>query len=43
MGYTVTTEEVSFFVPPANVEAALVTVAGSAALRGTTDAVSAHH
>lgn len=41
MGYTVTTEEVSFFVPPANVAAALVTVAGCAALRGTTDAVSA--
>jgi len=41
MGYTVTTEEVSFFVPPASVEAALVAVAGSAALRGTTDATCA--
>lgn len=41
MGYTVVTEDVSFVVPPANVEAALVALKGTAALRDTADAASA--
>ena len=41
MGYTVVTEDVSFVVPPANVEAALVALKGTAALRDTADAAAA--
>lgn len=38
MGYTVVTEDVSFVIPPANVEAALVALKGTAALADTVDA-----
>jgi hypothetical protein len=33
MGYTVVTEDVSFVIPPANIEAALVALTGTSALR----------
>jgi hypothetical protein len=41
MGYTVTTEGVSFAVPPANIEAALVALKGAAMLRGEIEPLTA--